>query len=187
MSIALPAFDHNLVLPPHLGEPTLPDHLSPYPSDTVQLCKRFATSKERVEILRNFLRFRENLRGAGLVEGFQWLDGSFLEDVEARLNRAPRDIDVVTVFWQYSMPDLLSVMGKFPEVADPALAKANFMVDHYPFDASVSPENTIEWTRYWISLFSHNRLGVWKGMIRIELNTPEIDKEALLELERSIA
>ncbi len=39
-------------------------------------------------------------------------------------------------------------------------------------------------TRYWISLFSHNRLGVWKGMLRIALNTPSEDAAARLELSQ---
>ena len=37
-------------------------------------------------------------------------------------------------------------------------------------------------TRYWIQLFTHNRLGVWKGILRLELNTAEIDQEALTYL-----
>jgi hypothetical protein len=37
-------------------------------------------------------------------------------------------------------------------------------------------------TRYWIQLFTHNRLGVWKGILRLELNTTDIDKLALEHL-----
>ncbi len=35
-------------------------------------------------------------------------------------------------------------------------------------------------TKYWIQLFSHNRAGVWKGMIELPLyNTLDSDNEAL--------
>ena len=55
---------------------------------------------------------------------------------------------------------------------------------HYLLDAGFRPEATLEHTRYWISLFSHNRSGVWKGMLRIELNTPAEDSAARLELAK---
>jgi hypothetical protein len=43
---------------------------------------------------------------------------------------------------------------------------------------------TVDLTRYWILLFSHNRLGVWKGMLKVELNTPDHDAAARLELQK---
>ena len=118
------------------------------------------------------------------MTGFQWLDGSFLEDIEQRDGRPPRDLDVVTVYWGYDLAFQTALVTKFPEVANPTLAKAQYSLDHYPFDAGFSPELTLDQTRYWISLFSHNRLGVWKGMLRIELNTPVEDAAARLELAK---
>lgn len=59
MSNPIPDFDHNLVLPPHLGSPTVPDQLSPYPCSTVDLCEKLATGPERREILGKFLDFRD--------------------------------------------------------------------------------------------------------------------------------
>lgn len=171
----IPDFDPNLVLPPHLGDPTQRAQLSPYPCTTLDLCQRFGTSPERRTILGKYLDFRERLFAEGLVNGFQWLDGSFLEDIEVRQSRAPRDLDLVTVYWGYDMAFQASLVTNFPEVANPTLSKTNYLLDHYPFDASFSPEVTLENTRYWISLFSHDRLGVWKGMLRIELNTPNED------------
>ncbi len=66
----IPPFDHNLVLPPHLGSPTLASELSPYPCSTVDLCRRFGFSPERRAILAGFLDFRENLHAGGLLTGF---------------------------------------------------------------------------------------------------------------------
>ena len=93
----IPPFDHNLVLPPNLGNPTNPAHLSPYPCTTLDLCERLATTPHRRGILGQFLDFRERLTTEGLINGFQWLDGSFLEDIEVRESRPPKDLDVVTV------------------------------------------------------------------------------------------
>jgi hypothetical protein len=181
----IPPFDHNLVLPPHLGNPTQRSELSPYPCTTVELCQQFGNSPERRRILELFLEFRERLVSTGLANGFQWLDGSFLEDIEKRENRPPKDLDVVTVYWGYDIPFQQQLKSKFPEFSNPKLAKINFSLDHYPFDASYSPETTVEMSRYWISLFSHNRLAIWKGMLRVELNTVADDLAARAELAKA--
>ncbi len=178
----IPAFDHNLVLPPHLGDPVNRAQLSPYPCTTLDLCQRLGTSPERRAILGRFLDFRERLRTEGLTTGFQWVDGSFVEDIEARDGRSPNDLDVVTVYWGYDDTFQSGLVGRFPEVASPSLSKTNFCLDHYPFDAGFHPELTLDQTRYWILLFSHNRLGVWKGMLKIELNTPAEDAAARQEI-----
>ena len=178
--MAIPDFDHNLVLPPHLGNPTSPSELSPYPCSTIELVEKYNTSPERKEILKGFLDFREKLRNAGLTaNAFQWLDGSFLEDIEHQEGRAPRDIDVVTIYWGYDIPFQTRLIGQCPEFGSPSLSKANYFVDHYPFDAGADPQNTVELSRYWALLFSHNRLGVWKGMLRIDIDTATDDSDAL--------
>jgi len=143
----IPDFDHNLVLPPHLGDPVEASQLSPSPCTTVDLCQRFGTTPERRSILSKFLVFVDRLQTEGLSNGLQWLDGSFLEDVELRDRRPPRDLDVVTVYWGYHLTFQRNLVAKFPEVANPVLAKANYSLDHYPFDASYSPELTLEKTR----------------------------------------
>jgi hypothetical protein len=184
VSNPIPSFDHNLVLPPHLGDPTDRGQLSPYPCSTLDLCQRFGTSPERREILGKFLDFRERLTSEGVTTGYQWLDGSFLEDVETREGRAPSDLDVVTVYWGYDLSFQSNLFKKFPEFASPVLSKTTFRLDHYPLDAGYKAEFTLENTRYWILLFSHNRQGVWKGMLKIELNTPVEDSAARQELTK---
>ena len=102
-----------------------------------------------------------------------------------REGRPPKDLDVVTFFWGYDIPFQSGVAQVFPEFFDPALAKTNFFLDHYPMDAGHSPLLTVEMTRYWSQLFSHNRQGVWKGMLKIELNTPVDDIAARTELSNT--
>jgi hypothetical protein len=179
----IPDFDHNMVLPPHLGNPVIPSDLSPYLCTTFDLCQKLGTTPERRAILDKFLDFRERLRTEGLTTGFQWLDGSFLEDVETRLGRPPADLDVVTVYWGYDIQFQMGLAARLPEFANPRLAKATYSLDHYPLDADNSPQTTVEWARYWSLLFSHNRLGVWKGMLKIDLDTPRDDLAARAELK----
>ena len=92
----IPPFDGILnVIPPHLGDPKRREDLSPYSCTVEELCDRFATSPKRREILDGFLALRREFFKIGL-KGFQWVDGSFVEDIEMHEGRDPDDIDVVT-------------------------------------------------------------------------------------------
>jgi hypothetical protein len=76
----IPAWNATGVLPPiRPAAPGNSPDRSPYAVDLVSLIDRFATSQERMNILDGLLRFRAALHGAGMVSGFQWLDGSFKE------------------------------------------------------------------------------------------------------------
>lgn len=90
----IPDFDHNGVLPPHTGDPRVRTDMSPYPVAMLEVVKRFGISAERRVILAGLLQMRADMRAAGIA-GFQWLDGSFCQDIEAQEGRPPGDIDVV--------------------------------------------------------------------------------------------
>jgi len=180
----IPNFDHNLVLPPHIGDPAERSQLSPYPCTSLELCQRFATSVPRKAILVSFLDFRHRLRALGLLNAIQWVDGSFVEDIEQQEGRAPRDMDVITIYWSYNVAFQQNLVNSLPEFMDPLLSKDNFSLDHYPFDAGYSPMRTVEMSRYWAQLFSHNRRGVWKGMLSIQVDTPLDDANALTYLQQ---
>ncbi|MDA1231040.1 MAG: hypothetical protein O2856_09720 [Planctomycetota bacterium] len=49
------------------------------------------------------------------MTGFQWLDGSFLEDIELGDGRPPRDLDVVTVYWGYDLAFQAALVSKSPK------------------------------------------------------------------------
>src|SRR5258707_13269006 len=112
----IPPFDSNSVLPPHLGDPRLSNEISPYPCSSLELCDRFATSPDRVRILDGFLRLRALLRDHGMTDGFQWVDGSFLEDVENAEHRPPGDIDVVTFYWSVDADFSTKLIAAFPNL-----------------------------------------------------------------------
>jgi hypothetical protein len=168
---AIPEFDANMVLPPFVGESAArPDIQSPYLCSASALLSRFGTTPERRELIDKFLKFRRGIQEAGLTTGFQWLDGSFLEDVETKEGRPPKDIDVVTVFWGYDIAALQAIATKFPAFFDANKAKADYTVDHYLLDASAPIETVLLRACYWFRLLSHNRKGVQKGILQISLS-----------------
>jgi hypothetical protein len=128
------------------------------------------------------LDFRNNIHGLGVRSGYQWLDGSFLEDIERKENRDPQDLDLVTVFAGIDAADLTAIEAACPAFIDRKESKRLYLLDHFPFRADESIVLTIESTRYWIQLFTHRRDQIWKGMLRIALDTPADDAAALAAL-----
>jgi hypothetical protein len=145
---------------------------------------RYATSPERIKILTGLLEYRKALAGLGIVQGFQWLDGSFVEDVEVIRSRPPGDIDLVT-FAHRSVEDVGAwdnVIMSNLNIFDPEQAKATFQCDAYFVDLSVEPELLVGNTAYWFNLFSHQRgaASTWKGMLRVSLTSDDENAELLL-------
>lgn len=174
----IPDFDHNDVIPPHTGNPIALNN-SPYRCTSLELCEKFSTSPQRIELLKGLLEFRAQLTKLDVIVGFQYLDGSFLENIEVSEGRPPNDVDIVTFFRDIDIPRQQVLMKIFPEFVDVKQCKAKYKLDHYPVDYGYHPDTTVESVKYWLQLFSHNRKGVWKGMLRLELNTTDIDEEAL--------
>ncbi|MFA6246256.1 MAG: hypothetical protein WC615_04905 [Mucilaginibacter sp.] len=118
----------------------------------------------------------------GVVDGFQWVDGSFVENIELLEGRPPSDLDVVTFFGGLDMTVQGTIATNFPEFFNPTHSKAKYLLDHYVVDCTFHPLNTVQSTRYWIQLFTHNRHGVWKGILNVPINTPVEDADALTYL-----
>lgn len=182
----IPSFDHNLVLPPHTGNPALLTDVSPYEATIMEFCQRFSTTPQRIEILKGLVSFRLKMISYGITDGFQWVDGSFTEDIEKSEGRAPNDIDIVTFFKGLTPPQQSNIIANFSEFVDPSLSKANYKLDHYPVDFGFDPLQTVESTKYWIQLFCHNRKGVWKGMVKLSLSTDRTVDETALSFLNSL-
>jgi hypothetical protein len=180
--VAIPPWNASGLLPPaNFALPTSAER-SPYTVSLVDLVSRFATSPERIAILDGFLRYRTRLHAAGLAEGFQWLDGSFVEQVEVRDQRAPRDIDVVTFYNLPPQCDQRALLANHTEVlsgakTDMALRKRNYSVDAYLVSLSLPPAVLIRQTTYWYSVWSHRRDATWKGYLQVDL-APHEDRLA---------
>ena len=53
-----------------------------------------------------------------------------------------------------------------------------------PVLLTLPPEKMIDYTRFWCNLLSHQReTGIWKGMLKIDLDTATEDNAALLHLQ----
>jgi hypothetical protein len=139
-----------------------------------ELVARFGGSPERKAILMGLLAYRQTLRDRGLHEGFQWIDGSFVENVEVGRGRPPADVDVVTfarrpAAMKDDAPWRTFVMGS-PELFDPRVTKKRYLCDAYFVDLDKRSEIVVEDTRYWFGLFSHQRdTSLWKGMLKVPL------------------
>lgn len=175
----IPPFDSILnILPPHLGDPREFADLSPYRCTVTEVCNRFATSPARKEILDGFLSFRAELLSIG-IQGFQWLDGSFLEDIEAQEGRDPVDIDVVTfIAVPDNQADAVAAFAINPTLGNRAFVKSAFHVDSLRVPLYADPEVLVEYSRCWYALFAHRRDGTWKGMLRVELMDKSDDDQA---------
>ena len=166
----IPPFNHNFVLPPYSGDsPANRMTQSPYRAEIMDLCTRFGTTASRINILKGFIQFRLELYKKGICNTIQWIDGSFVEDKLSRENAEPNDIDVVTFI---NLPSTMqqALVTSFPEFVDCRVSKQKYNVDHYIIDIS-SPTAAVRNTQYWLQLFSHNRYGVWKGLVEIPLYT----------------
>lgn len=161
------------VLPPYVGSPISFDTQSPYESTIREMCQRFGTSPQRREILLGLLSLQSDLAENGLT-GFQWLNGSFMQNIERAENRPPNDIDVVT-FLNTPTPDILRIKAALMDAFSPRRAKHRYRVDHYIFALEMEVVKLVDVVRYWCGLFSHTRTDIWKGMVRIPLGTRDDD------------
>ncbi|WP_434655691.1 hypothetical protein J3P96_04810 [Pseudomonas sp. R3-56] len=182
----IPEWNAEGVLPPiNEDDPTGFDR-APYEVSLVQVVDRFATSLERCDILFGYLAHRAELHKMGINKGFQWLDGSFTEDIEMLEHRPPRDIDVVTftsaddTFFGALGVDEINLLG-----GDRDKLKQDFKIDFYVQSLSDPAESLVAMTTYWYSMWSHRRTGQWKGFLKVDLSsTLDVDAENLLVVRR---
>ncbi len=171
--VAIPAWTADGVLPPiNLSQPVSPDR-SPYVVSLTDYVLRFGDTAERRAVLDGYLRYRAALHTAGLVRGFQWLDGSFLEHVEVTERRAPNDIDVVTFFHLPPSTSQSQLASRGGTLFDHASVKATYRVDAYLVHLGMPPERLTRQSAYWYSLWSHRRNQQWKGFVQVDLAPTE--------------
>lgn len=184
----LPSWDERGLLPPVRpgADGTSPDR-SPYRTTILEVTRCFSMSAERRKILRGFLALRSKLYELGFSEGFQWLNGSFFEHVEATLGRPPGDIDVVTFTKLGTEASQLALIEAAPDLFYPRLAKQKYLVDHYFSGLGEEMQRMdVRWVAYWYSMWSHRRDNQWKGFVEISLDTAgDAGALALLDTQES--
>ena len=178
----IPAFGPSGVLPPFVGaSPVVPAGLSPYVAVMTEIVARFGTSAERLAILNGFLDYRAALAAVGIADGFQWVDGSFVENCETIRQRAPGDVDIVTFAYRPATPDWSLFVSQHLELFDPHRLKAIFKCDAYYIDLQKPGDLIVTETAYFNGLFSHQRDTMqWKGMLSIDLNSDDASARRLI-------
>ncbi|MGY2199058.1 DUF6932 family protein [Pseudomonas gingeri] len=182
----IPEWNAEGVLPPvNEDDPTGFDR-APYEVALAQIVERFATSVERCDILKGYLAHRAELHKMGMKTGFQWLDGSFTEDIEMLEHRSPRDIDVVTftaaddTFFGNLGDHEINLLG-----GDRENLKKEFRIDFYIQSLLDPAESLVAMTTYWYGMWSHRRTGQWKGFLKVDLSpAQDVDAENLLVARR---
>ncbi len=171
----IPEFNQSGFLPPFINEPTEHEGRSPYKSTITDFVRRYAQSPERIIILKGLLEYRRKLTSIGITSGFQWLNGSFVED------RPPSDVDVAT----FGIPPTTNeqewekIINSNKELFYPKESKEKFQCDAYFIDLNINnPEYMIRQISYWLGLFSHQKESfLWKGMVEVPIICS--DEEAL--------
>ena len=149
---------------------------SPYRITLVEAMDFFTDTEARRNLFRNFLRYRRALHEIGICDGFQWINGSFVEQVETIRNRPPVDIDVVTFTkLPYDCQNQVDLLAKNPDLFDHKKTKTNFHVDGYMvFLGDPMTAKDVRDVSYWYSLWSHQReTYMWKGFIQLDLASGE--------------
>lgn len=184
----IPNFNLNGVLPPFVGSTPggHPAQSSPYDCSALEMVERFSTTDHRKNLLRGLFQFRQSLRQEGFQFGFQWIDGSFTEDVEAT-GRDPGDVDVLTLAYR---PAAIANDNDWRDfiaarrnggILDRQSNKQNFACDTVFLDLHAPPHLVARQAAYWNGLFSHRRSTYqWKGMIALALHADDADAIAAL-------
>jgi hypothetical protein len=179
-AVPIPSWNAEGLLPPaDAADPTSANR-APYPVALSDFVLRFCTSPERRAILTGFLDYRAALHALGLSSGFQWVDGSFVEHVEAGArSRPPADVDVVN-FCPLppgrSEEDLVSQAPElFPSTYEELKTlKTQFKVDGYTVILDQPAENLVDRSAYWYGLWAHQRETFkWKGFLQLDLGPAE--------------
>jgi hypothetical protein len=189
--LSLPSFDLRGLLPPFRGSDAASADRAPYQTSMRELVMAFGTSPKRRLLLRKLIDYRALIAARGYTEGVQFIDGSFVENVELTEQRDPGDIDVFSVFRIQPVYKGNLSMWRFnefsfwkDEIVNRNLNKERFLLDTYGIILEdLTPLEFMMTTIYWYSIFSHQKSTFsWKGFVYVLLNSAD-DEQALQALE----
>ena len=161
------------LLPPIAPEDLVGSNRSPYMLTLSEVAEIFVTTETRLGVFRGLVRYRKALYDIGICKGFQWLNGSFVEQVEIMRKRPPNDTDVVNfVYLPQGCKNQQDLFEKNPDLFAQAKVKVDFQVDGYwVFLGGPMTEQAVRQVSYWYGLWSHQRGSLaWKGFVQLALS-----------------
>jgi hypothetical protein len=179
--MAIPNFNAQGVLPPFLGPNATTQQRSPYVGTMTDLVVALGTTVHRKRLFEGLIRYRQMMHSLDFTVGFQFIDGSFVENIEVTGGRVPNDIDVFSYLEKPSKyltdPALWTSEGLTRwagEIADRTKNKSRFGIDSYAVAIDEPFMTIINVTMYWHGLFSHQRTTMrWKGFVIVPLNAAD--------------
>lgn len=180
----IPAFTIDGVIPPYVGPNGLGgrgEDMTPYMVSAIEVVATLGVNDQRRSILQNWLQHRADIRALGFDRGFQWLDGSFVEDKD------PRDLDIITFTYRPAaakkLQDFRQLCANNPDQLARRRIKAKYNLDAFFVDLNGAPETIVNTSRYYLGLFSHRRGDdLWKGMLQVRMENVQDDAAALAAL-----
>lgn len=129
-----------------------------------------------MSLFRGLLNYRAALLSLGFTQGYQWIDGSFVEDVETARGRPPNDIDLVTLtvppatWLTLTLAQVQATVAARPDIFDSKEAKKVFGCEAFVIDIGQPAHVVARQLVYWYALFSHQRTTfMWKGMVEVPI------------------
>lgn len=187
----IPPWNERGLLPPvRPGQNLLGEYRSPYSVGLREFRDKFSTSVHRQKLLQGLLNLRRDLKAAGIAKGFQWINGSFTEEVERTEMRPPNDIDVVTFFPFGNEEHQRRLFPKIEDLVDSSLSMQKYGIEHYVENLDSDIDELIGRCLYWYSVWSHrpeprdsasSGTIFWKGFVRLDLQDDEDEAADLLE------
>lgn len=185
----LPDWNPRGFLPPRL---TPAWTSSPYLVSLEQVIERFGYTERRCHLIGGFLDMRAELRRIGFERGFQWLAGSFLDEVERIEERDPGDIDTCSFLYNpESVQDdfeLAVFLADHGHITDRKQAKKKYLCDSFliPLQAgqlAFNPESLAARMIHWIQLFGNEKqTEIVKGILQVDFETMDEDAGARMAL-----
>jgi hypothetical protein len=181
-TVPVPPFTNGLLPPILYAGSAAPEDMSPHRATMTEVVETLGSTTARAELIRGLLDLRRRLHEEGIVEGWQWLCGSFVEECEPMRGRSPTDIDLVTFGDLAPLSD--EVVNELFGGPD---SKPKYRCDSFAIDLvslRETPRYTLETLTYFLQFFSHTRDREWKGILEVPLCEAD-DAQALLLLEKN--
>ncbi|WP_432692858.1 DUF6932 family protein [Morganella morganii] len=179
MNNNIPNWNDVGIIPPLWESSGADFNRSPYKTSSIELVDKYAINKKRAAILKGFLAFRSRLYSINVTDGFQWINGSFTENVELTSSRKPNDIDLVTFFHVPHGGTQQSMLQSDFELFTPKV-KELYFVDAYWQNLGADPITLVKMSAYWYSMWSHKRDMTWKGFLQIPLSATDDDQASII-------